>query len=65
MSIFANSEDPDEMQNNAAFLVKEKKIFGQKNTFKKNNLTLPDLCNELSRVYRIKPEGRIHLYTKG
>ena len=38
MSYFANSEDPDEMQHNAAFhedlhcFVKVKKIFRQKNT---------------------------------
>ena len=39
MSTFANSEDPDEMQHNAAFhqglhcLLKVKKIFRQKKTF--------------------------------
>ena len=29
------------------------------------NLTTQDMNNELSQVYCIKPEGRIHLYTKG
>ena len=52
MSTFANSEDPDEMQHNAAFLCKGKKDFQAKNTiiFKHYNLTPLDMCNELSKV---------------
>ena len=71
MSTFANSEDPDEMQHNAAFhlvyTVKVKKIFRQKNAifFKNYNLTPLDLHNGLSQVYCIKQEGRIHKYIKG
>ena len=58
MSIFANSEDSDEMQHipNAAFHLclhyrKGKKIFRQNNTIymgEKKNLTPLDMYNELS-----------------
>ena len=59
MRIFANSEDPDEMQHNAAFhrgsalFVKVKKIFRQKNTIflENDNLTPLDMYNGLSQVY--------------
>ena len=65
MSTFANSEDPDEMLQHAAFhqstlFVKVKNILKQKIHFFKYNLTPLDMYNRLSKVYCIKPEGRIH-----
>ena len=67
MSTFANSEDPDEMQHNAAFhqglhCLQRLNIFRQKNKiFVENyNLTPLDMCNGLSQVYCIKPERGIH-----
>ena len=50
----------------STLFVKVKKI-GQKNTisFLKYNLSPLDIYDELSQVYCIKPEGRIHQYTKG
>ena len=67
MSIFANSEDPDEMQHNAAFIrvytaCKDKLIFRQKDSifFENYNLTPLDMYNGLSKSYCIEPEGRIH-----
>ena len=55
MGTFANSEDPDEMQHNAAFhqstlFVKVKQIFRQKNTifFKNYNPAHLDMYNGLS-----------------
>ena len=75
MSTFANSEDPDEMQHNAALccissgstlFVRVKMIFRQKKTFFLNyNLTPLDMYNGLSQVYCIKQEGRAHQCTKG
>ena len=44
---------------------KVKKIFRQKNTtFKNYNLTPQGIYSGLSKVYCIKPEGKIHLYTQ-
>ena len=65
------SEDPDEMQHNAAFrqlhfvrvntICKGNKIFRQNNTiFFNNNLTPADMYDGLSQVYCIKPGGRIY-----
>ena len=58
MSTFANSEDQDEMQHNAAFhqglhCLKVKKIFRQRIQyfFKNYNLTPLDRYNGLSQVY--------------
>ena len=74
MGTFTNSEDPDEMLHNATFIrvytvcIGKKKVFRQNNTiyfFLNNNPTPLDMYNELFHVYCIKPEGRIHLYTKG
>ena len=54
MSTFANTEDPDEMQHNAAFhqglhCFKVKKIFRQNNiSFENYNLTPLDMYNRLS-----------------
>ena len=64
MRTFANSEDPDEMQHSSgsSLFVKVKKISRQKNTiFFENYKLIPlDMYTELSQVYCIKPEGRIH-----
>ena len=66
MSTFENSEDPDEMQHNAAFhqglhFVKVKRDFRKKSSiFFKLYPDTPDIQNGLSKVYCIKPEGRIH-----
>ena len=67
MISFANSEDPDKMQHNAAFYQDirckgKKNIFRQKNTifFFNYNLTPLDMYNGISQVYCIKPEGIIH-----
>ena len=51
----------------SSLLVKVKKIFRQKNTICRENynLTPLDTYNGLSQLYCIKPEGRIHQYTKG
>ena len=72
MSTFANSEDPDEMQHNAfdqgLHCLQRKKRSSDKIIeyfFQKYNLTPLDMYNGLSHVYWIKPEGRIHWYTKG
>ena len=59
------------MQHNAAFqqglhcLKKAKEIFKQKNTFNmllflNYNQTLQEMYNGPSKVYYIKPEGKIH-----
>ena len=72
MSTFANSEDPDEMQHNTAFIMlhsiwiyticKGKKDLqtNEFNIFENYNLTPLDMYNGLSQVYCIKPEGRMH-----
>ena len=68
MNTFANNEDPDEMQHNAAFhqglhcLKNIKKGLQTKeyNIFENFNLTPLDLYNGLSQVYCIKAEGKIH-----
>ena len=61
MSTFANSEDPDEMQHNAAFYLGQHCLyFRQKTIFENYNLTSLDMYNGLSKVYCIKPEGRIY-----
>ena len=67
MSTFANSEDPDEMQHNVTLFVKVKKIFRQKNTifFLNYNQTTLNMYNGLSQSNCIKPEGKVHSYTKG
>ena len=72
MSTFANSEDPDEMQHNAAFhlglhcLLKLKRSPDKKDNILLNFDLIPlDMYNGLSHVYCIKPEGRIYKYTKG
>ena len=70
MSTFTNSEDPDEMQHHAAFhqglhcLLRLKRSSVKKILFFNYmyNLNPLDKHNELSQVYYIKPEGRIHLY---
>ena len=67
-SIFANSEDPDEMQHNAAFhqglhsICKGKKDLQEKKTIylENNDLTPLGMHNGLSQLYYIKQEGRIH-----
>ena len=67
MSTFANNEDPDEMQHNAALHqglhCKGKKSLQTKrcNIFFENYYLTPlDMYNGLSQAYCIKPEGRIH-----
>ena len=57
MSTFANSEDPDKMQQCLHCLLKVKNIHRQKNTiyFENYNLTLLDMINGLSVLF-IKPE---------
>ena len=72
MDTFINSEDPDEMPHYAAFhqglyCLLGKKIFRQKKninnaTFKNYNPTPQGMYSGLSKVYCIKPEGKIHLY---
>ena len=71
-SIFAISEDPDEMimLHFITFytVCKGKKRSGDKRiqSFLENyNRTPLYMYNGLSHVYCIKPEGRIHWYTKG
>ena len=70
MDTFINSEDPDEMPHYAAFhqglycLLEKKDLQTKKNTTLKNyNLTPQGMYSGLSKVYCIKPEGKIHLYT--
>ena len=72
MSTFANSEDPDEMQHDAAFhlglhcLKGKKRSSGKRIQFFFNFKHTPiNMYNGLSQVYCIEPEGRIHYYTKG
>ena len=69
MNNFAISEEPDEMQHSSGSTLFEKikKSFRQNNIIllKNQNLAPLDMYNGLSQVYCIKPEGRIHLYTKG
>ena len=66
MSTFANSEEPDEMQHNAAFHqglhCKGKKSSDKRIQyfFENHNPTPPDINNGLSQVYCIKPERRMH-----
>ena len=64
---FANSDDPDEMQQNAALhqglQCKGKKYLQTKEYtffFLNYNLNPLNMYNGLSQVYCIKPEGRIH-----
>ena len=66
MSNFANSEDPDEMQQMLHFIraytfCKGKKDLQTKENifFLNYNLTPLDMYNGLSQVYLIKLEGRI------
>ena len=63
--MFANSEDPDEMQHNVAFhqclhCLLRYKGPSDKNTifFKYFNLTPLDMYNGLSQVFSIKPEKK-------
>ena len=66
MNLFANSEEPDEMQHHAAFHQGLHFFHKKEHTFFFNyNLTPLDMYNGLSQVYCIEPEGRIHQYTKG
>ena len=70
MGSFTNSEDPDEMQHNAAFhqglqssLLVKVKISSEKRIqffFSNYNLITLDMYNGLTQVYYIKLEGRIH-----
>ena len=71
MDTFINSEDPDEMPHYAAFhqglycLLGKKDLQTKKNTtFKNYNLTPQGMYRGLSKVYCIKLEGKIHLYTQ-
>ena len=75
MDTFINSEDPDEMPHYAAFhqglycLLGKKDLQTKQNkttnaTFKNYNLTPLGMYSGLSKVYCIKPEGKIHLYTQ-
>ena len=71
MDTFINSEDPDEMPHYAAFhqglycLLGKKDLQTKKNTtFKNYSLTPQGMYSGLSKVYCIKPEGKIHLYTQ-
>ena len=72
MDTFINSEDPDEMPHYAAFhqglycLLGKKDLQTKNNntTFKNYNLTPQGMYSGLSKVYCIKPEGKIHLYTQ-
>ena len=66
MSTFANSEDPYEMQHNAAFhqglhcLKREKHFQAKENNFENYSLAPLDMYNGLSQYYCIKPEALIH-----
>ena len=63
MSTFANSEDPDEMQLNAAFHQGLHCMYAdKKNTiyYENYDLTSLDIYNGLSQVICIKPEARIN-----
>ena len=76
MDTFINSEDPNEMPHYAAFhqglycllgkkdLQTKKKQNKKTTTFKNYNLTPQGMYSGLSKVYCIKPEGKIHLYTQ-
>ena len=73
MDTFINREDPDEMPHYAAFhqclyCLLGKKDLQTKNktntTFKNYDLTPQGMFSCLSKVYCIKPEGKIHLYTQ-
>ena len=72
MDTFINSEDPDEMPHYAAFhqglycLLGKKDLQTKKTntTFKNYNLTTHIMYSGPSKVYCIKPEGKIHLYTQ-
>ena len=72
MDTFINSEDPDEMPHYAAFhqglycLLGKKDLQTKKTntTFKNYYLTPQGMYSGLSKVYCIKQEGKIHLYTQ-
>ena len=71
MDTFINSEDPDEMPHYAAFhqglycLLGKKDLQTKKTTtFKNYSLTPQGMYSGLSKVFCIKPEGKIHLYTQ-
>ena len=74
MDTFINSEDPEEMPHYAAFhqglycLLGKKdlqtKTKQTKTTFKNYILTNQGMYSGLSKMYCIKPEGKIHLYTQ-
>ena len=71
MSTFANSEDPDEMQHNAAFHQGLHCFKGINNLQTKEyyilnnyNLIPLDMYNGLSQVYCFKPDEGIHKYTR-
>ena len=73
MDTFINSEDPDEMPHYAAFhqglycllCIKDLQTKNKTNTtFKNYNLTPQAMYSGLSKVYCIKPKGKIHLYTQ-
>ena len=74
MNTFINSEDPDEMPHYAAFhqglycLLGKKDLHTKKQhthtTFKNYSLTPQGIYSGLSKVYCIKPEGKINLYTQ-
>ena len=62
-----NSEDLDEMQHKAVFHKGlQKTIFRESNTilFRNYNLLPLSVYNGPSQVYCMKPEGRIHWYTR-
>ena len=72
MDTFINSEDPDEMPHYAAFHQGLYCLLGIKDLQTKNkqtlllknyNLTPKRMYSGLSKVYCIKPEGKIRLYT--
>ena len=70
MDTFINSEDPDEVPHYAAFhqglycLLGKKDLQTKNTTFKNYSLTPQGMYSGLSKVYCIKPEGKIHLYTQ-
>ena len=73
MDTFINSDDTDEMPHYAAFhqglycLLGKKDLQTKKQTnttFKHYNLTPQGMYSGLSKVYCIKSEGKIHLYTQ-
>ena len=74
MDTFINSEDPDEMPHYAAFHQGLYCLLGRKDlqtinkqrkhTFKNYNLTPQGMYSGLSKVYCIKPAGKIDLYTQ-